>query len=106
VTEGQYFKLADLETKLRESGKLWHEFLRVDSMYAGVYVLEAGAEDPQQPHDEDELYYVVRGRGVIDVEGVDTAVGRESLVFVKTHAQHRFHTIEKELTILVFFSRH
>ena len=43
---------------------LYREFLRVPDLSAGLYVLEAGATDPQSPHTEDELYYVVAGRGV------------------------------------------
>ena len=52
----------ELEQQLAESGKLYREFLRVPSMSAGLYVLAAGATDPQRPHHEDEMYYVVRGR--------------------------------------------
>jgi mannose-6-phosphate isomerase-like protein (cupin superfamily) len=37
------------------------EFLRVPAMSCGVYVLQAGEEDPQVPHNEDEIYYVVSG---------------------------------------------
>jgi hypothetical protein len=37
------------------------EFLRVPAMSAGVYVLLAGARDPQQPNHQDEIYYVVWG---------------------------------------------
>ncbi len=99
------FELSDLEAERRESGRPWLEFLRVESMFAGVYVLEAGAEDRQQPHDEDELYYVVRGRGVIRVEGGDTSVGPGSLVYVKAGVEHRFHSIEEDLVVVVFFAR-
>ncbi len=38
------------------------EFLRVPAMSAGIYVLPAGATDKQTPHQEDEIYYVVRGK--------------------------------------------
>jgi len=31
-------------------------------MSAGLYVLPVGATDPQRPHHEDEMYYVIRGR--------------------------------------------
>ena len=48
-------------------GRLYHEFLRVPDLSAGIYVLEAGATDPQSPHTEDELYYVVAGRAVVTV---------------------------------------
>jgi hypothetical protein len=45
------------------TGAPYLEFLRVPAMSAGLYLLDAGADDPQTPHAEDELYYVVSGRG-------------------------------------------
>ncbi|MCK7526822.1 MAG: cupin domain-containing protein [Ignavibacteriales bacterium] len=32
-------------------------------MSMGLYVLPTGGGDPQSPHTEDEVYYVVSGRG-------------------------------------------
>jgi len=80
------------------------EFLRLPALSMGVYVLEAGAKDLQTPHDEDEVYYVVSGRGVLQVEGRDQPVQAGSVVFVAGKARHHFHSIEEELTTLVFFA--
>ena len=38
----------------------------------GVYVLVAPEPDRQQPHDEDEVYVVLEGSGVLEVEGTTT----------------------------------
>jgi mannose-6-phosphate isomerase-like protein (cupin superfamily) len=35
----------------------------------GVYVLVAPEPDRQQPHAEDEVYVVLEGNGVLEVEG-------------------------------------
>jgi len=35
----------------------------------GVYVLVAPEPDRQQPHADDEVYVVLAGRGVLEVEG-------------------------------------
>ena len=51
----------DVDADQAAGGRLYHEFLRVPDLSAGLYVLEAGATDPQSPHTEDELYYVVAG---------------------------------------------
>ena len=40
----------------------------------GVYVLVAPEPDRQQPHDEDEVYVVLEGSGVLEVEGTATAL--------------------------------
>src|SRR5947209_2089315 len=52
----------------------YQEFLRKPSLSAGMYMLPAGARDPQPPHAEDELYYVVSGRATIVVAGESQAV--------------------------------
>ncbi|MCA9996942.1 MAG: cupin domain-containing protein [Anaerolineales bacterium] len=87
-----------------DSGKLYLEFLRVPSMSMGLYTLEAGATDPQQPHNEDEVYYIVSGRGQIYVAGENQPVQAGSIVFVAAHDAHYFHSIEETLNILVFFA--
>ncbi|HNP72837.1 MAG TPA: cupin domain-containing protein [Kouleothrix sp.] len=98
------FAIDDLLAQQGQGGRAYLEFLRVPAMSAGLYVLPAGASDPQQPHSEDELYYIVRGRGQIFVAGASQPVGPGSLVYVKAHDEHRFHDIAEELAILVFFA--
>lgn len=98
------FTLAELQARRAESGRLYHEFLRVPTMSAGVYELAAGAEDPQQPHTEDELYYVVRGRAQIRVGTEVTPVATDSLIYVAARVEHRFFDIVEDLTVLVFFA--
>lgn len=97
-------ELADLIARFDRPGQLYHEFLRVPSMSAGLYRLRAGAIDPQLPHTEDELYYVISGRGSIRVGAEDRSVAAGSSVFVPATIEHRFHSIEEDLIILVFFA--
>jgi quercetin dioxygenase-like cupin family protein len=80
------------------------EFLRVPSMSAGLYVLAAGSTDQQSPHQQDELYYVLRGKARMRAGSEEQTVAEGSLVFVAAHVQHRFYDIEEELTVLVFFA--
>ena len=56
---------ADLTAAHAGAGALYHEFLRVPALSAGLYVLDAGAVDPQPPHTEDEIYHVLAGRARI-----------------------------------------
>src|SRR5262245_9748485 len=98
------FELTDLLAKLRQEDALYSEFLRVPDLSVGVYVLPAGGTDPQQPHTEDEVYYVVRGQGSITVEGESRPVQAGSVVYVPARSEHRFHAIAEELVILVFFA--
>jgi mannose-6-phosphate isomerase-like protein (cupin superfamily) len=52
----------DFSQMLAKSDKPYIEFQRVPSLSVGIYVLEAGATDPQKPHHEDEVYYVASGQ--------------------------------------------
>lgn len=98
------FEISDLISQRAQSGKLYLEFLRVPAMSLGLYTLPAGGVDPQKPHTEDEVYYIVSGRGQIFVGGEDRPVQPGSTVFVAAGVEHRFHAITEELQILVFFA--
>ncbi len=100
----QAFKLSDLIAARQRSETSYYEFLRVHDMSTGLYQLAAGSADLQQPHTEDELYYVVQGRAQIRVGDEDAPVESGSLVFVAANVEHRFHTITEDLTVLVFFA--
>lgn len=100
----QAFEVSELLDRHRAAGNLWMEFLRVPAMSVGLYILPAGVADPQQPHNEDEVYYVLDGRAVITVDGEDRPVQPGSIVFVAAHATHKFHTITEDLKLLVFFA--
>jgi mannose-6-phosphate isomerase-like protein (cupin superfamily) len=100
----QTFDYQTLLNQQQSGERPYLEFLKVESMSMGLYVLLAGSVDGQQPHTEDEVYYVVRGRGRFVCEGEDVAVEAGSILFVAAHADHRFHSIEDDLHILVFFA--
>ena len=86
------------------AGRLYEEFLRTGSMSAGIYELPAGAEDPQRPHRQDELYHVVTGRGEFECDGHRQAVGPGTVIFVEAGAPHRFVEIAEDLSVLVVFA--
>jgi quercetin dioxygenase-like cupin family protein len=100
----QAFEIAELLDAQRNTGRAWHEFLRVPSLSMGVYQLAAGAVDGQSPHNEDEVYYVVSGKGKIIVADETRSVEAGSVVFVAKHVVHRFVDISEDLSILVFFA--
>ena len=99
-----FLEMPALERQRDREGSAYLEFLRVASMSVGIYVLPAGSEDSQSPHKQDELYYVVKGRGRMRADSHDRPVGQGSLIFIAADIEHRFHHIEEELTVLVFFA--
>lgn len=98
------FELAQLIEQQKSSNKLYLEFLKVPDLSMGLYVLPAGGMDPQNPHTEDEVYYVVSGKAIIKVADEDRSVQAGSIVYVAKNVEHRFHSIEEELTVIVFFA--
>jgi mannose-6-phosphate isomerase-like protein (cupin superfamily) len=70
----------------------------------GVYVLVAPEPDRQQPHTDDEVYVVLKGRGTLEVEGDTVQVSEGQAAFVPAGADHRFMGYEG-LSVLVVFSR-
>lgn len=98
------FEINELLGQQMAGKELYLEFLRQPSMSVGVYCLPAGGIDPQQPHEQDELYYILHGRGRISVADEDRVVQPGTLVFVGKQVEHRFHSITEALQILVFFA--
>ena len=95
--------LAPIAEQARSSPQRYAEFLRVPALSAGAYVLGVGSTDRQRPHAEDEIYFVVSGRGRFRREEDDRPVAAGEVLFVPAHAPHRFHSIEEELVLLVVF---
>jgi quercetin dioxygenase-like cupin family protein len=99
-----FFTLNEIDAQRASGNKLYQEFLRVPAMSAGLYVLPAGGDDPQRPHHEDEMYYVVRGRARFRAGNEHTQVSAGSVLFVAAEVEHRFYDIEEEIALLVFFA--
>lgn len=96
--------LDDVISAHAAGGAMWHEFLRVPALSMGLYVIPAGEDDPQSPHNEDEVYYVVSGRGILTVGDQEYPAEAGSILFVAKHVPHRFHSVTEELQVLVFFA--
>ena len=85
------------------SARAYDEFFRSSDLSVGVYRLEAGAVDQQNPHAEDEVYYVVQGRAKFTGGGQTIDVVPQLCLFVPAHEPHKFHDIIEPLEVLVFF---
>ena len=98
------FEIGELIELQAAGDSRYLEFLRVRDLNAGLYVLPAGSEDTQQPHEEDEVYYVLEGRASIVVGDETRPVQAGSVVYVAAQVPHRFVDIEEQLRVLVFFA--
>jgi mannose-6-phosphate isomerase-like protein (cupin superfamily) len=70
----------------------------------GVYVLVAPEPDRQQPHDDDEVYVVLEGRGTLDIAGKRMDLREGHAAFVPAGVEHFFSGYE-QLSVLVVFEK-
>jgi mannose-6-phosphate isomerase-like protein (cupin superfamily) len=99
------FETAELVAAQHRPGEhTYVDFLRKEMLSLGMSVWPAGGEDRQQPHTEDEVYVVMAGRGEIRVAGEDRPVEPGSVVYVAAGVEHRFHDVEEDLHVLVFWA--
>ena len=100
----QGFDAAAAVSRLRDAGGGYEVVHESPGLEVGVYVLVAPEPDHQQPHADDELYVVLAGSGVLNVEGEAIPVAEGQSVFVPAGAVHQF-TAYEGLSVLVIFAR-
>jgi len=104
TTSSHAFEIEQVRRRL-EAGKGGYEIVHSSpGLEIGVYVLVAPEPDHQQPHADDEVYVVLEGSGVLNVEGEAISVGEGQSVFVPAGAVHQF-TAYEGLSVLVIFAR-
>ncbi|CAM5669974.1 hypothetical protein SCALM49S_00983 [Streptomyces californicus] len=84
------FRLDELEAERAANDGAYLQFLRERNMSVGLYALDAGELDPQQPHQQDEVYFVVAA-GRRSRWGRVRPGGRGSVVYVPAGVAHKFH---------------
>jgi mannose-6-phosphate isomerase-like protein (cupin superfamily) len=98
------FEITAVRERLGEVGGGYEIVHESAGLEIGVYVLVAPEADRQQPHADDEIYIVLEGNGVLQVEDAEVPVREGSAVFVEAGADHRF-TAYEHLSVLVIFER-
>jgi mannose-6-phosphate isomerase-like protein (cupin superfamily) len=98
------FEIAAVRQRLAEAGGGYEVVHDSAGLELGVYVLVAPEPDRQQPHEDDEVYVVLDGTGVLEVDGASIDVKVGDAVFVEAGAEHRF-TAYEQLAVLVIFER-
>ncbi|HVM69437.1 MAG TPA: cupin domain-containing protein [Gaiellaceae bacterium] len=98
------FDVDSVKARLVAAGGGYEVVHESPGLEIGVYVLVAPEPDRQQPHEDDEVYIVLEGRGTLEVEGVATPLEEGGGIFVPAGADHRFTGYE-QLSALVIFDR-
>jgi mannose-6-phosphate isomerase-like protein (cupin superfamily) len=92
------------QLRLTEAGGGYEIVHESPGLEIGVYVLVWPEADRQQPHDDDEVYVVLDGSGVLEVDGNRVDLDKGYGAFVPAHVEHRFVAYE-QLAVLVIFTR-
>lgn len=98
------FNIEELSAENAKTDLPYLEFMRVESMNAYIYELPAGAIDEQEPHDQDEIYYVVKGKSDFTVNDETVAIKPGDILYVQKFATHTFNNITEDLSLLVVFA--
>jgi len=76
---------------------------KTKGLEVGVLRLRKGETDTQEPHSVDEVYFVIKGTGHIEIEGIIKPVNPTDFIFVPANVHHRFVVGDKDLIVLYFF---
>lgn len=97
--------VTDLAALLRQHGDgAYREFLRGPALSLGLFAADRSYADVQDPHRQDEVYVVLEGSAVIDVDGRTSAVSAGAVVYVPRGVPHRFTDVSDGLRVLVVFA--
>ena len=97
------FDLSTYLEKIKKSSSYFYTFINRDRLAAGILVLQAGEKDTQEPHDNDEVYYIISGDGFLKIKDKDYEISKDKLFFVAKGVDHFFHGNKTELKVLYFF---
>ena len=104
ISDMDAFDVHELIKGQAGGGHAYEDFFHSERLSLGLATWPVGVPDTQQPHPEDEVYYVIEGRGRIRVGEEDRDVAPGTLLYVAAGVEHRFHDVEEDLQVLVFWS--
>ena len=93
----EYFK------KLKNSESYFQTFINKESLAAGIIFLKPGQKDTQEPHESDEVYYILDGNGFLRINKKSYPIKKGHIYFVGKNTTHNFYGNTKNLSVLYFF---
>ena len=96
------FKIFDLDTFLSNfpKSKYFVNVMNTLDMEVGIIKLKKNQKDTQQPHESDEIYYVISGIGKIVIDGSEQDVNPGKIIYIPKNIPHSFQTTTNELIVL------
>ena len=97
------FDATEYLNKLKTNNSYFHTFINRKSLAVGVIFLKPGENDTQDPHDSDEIYYILDGNGFLHINEKSYPVKKGQIYFVAKNTPHRFYGNTENLLVLYFF---
>lgn len=96
-------RVREVQRRLQQGQGGYEIVHQSEGLELGVYVLVAPEPDRQQPHDRDEVYVVLSGRGALQIADDSVSLEEGDAAFVPAGVEHRFTGYEG-LSVLVVFA--
>ena len=100
-----FIKKYSLQNILQSDTATWKEFLNTETMRAGVYKLADDNTDSTVTEKEDGVYYILKGKAVLQIEGKSYVADTGSIFFIKSGMQRQFTKSGNDLLMLEIFSK-
>jgi len=97
------FDAIEYLNKLKKNNSYFHTFINKNSLAVGVIFLKPDENDTQEPHDSDEIYYILDGNGYLQINDKSHRIKKEEIYFVAIDGPHLFYGNTKNLSVLYFF---
>lgn len=100
------YQIFDLEKVISAvpNSAYFNNFLNVETMEVGIINLKKGQKDTQQPHSFDEIYYIISGKGTIEIDGIKNDVNPGKIIYIPKKVHHSFHAISDKIIALYIIS--
>jgi mannose-6-phosphate isomerase-like protein (cupin superfamily) len=73
--------------------------MNTPKMEVGIINLKKNQKDTQQPHESDEIYYVISGIGKIIIDGSEQDINPGKIIYISKDIPNYFQTITDELIV-------
>jgi mannose-6-phosphate isomerase-like protein (cupin superfamily) len=92
-------QLNDILSELDNNDGYFRDFINTEHIEAGILRLYVNDIDTQEPHPVDEVYFVIRGDGMINVNGKDYPIKEGTSIYAPAGTEHRFQRNSEDLVV-------
>jgi len=96
------FDTIEYLNKLKKNNSYFHTFINKKSLAVGVIFLKPGENDTQEPHDSDEIYYILDGNGFLQINDKSYRIKKEEIYFVAKDVPTTFMVTQKIFLFCIF----